>query len=140
MEGMSDRIGGITEMVRAFREAASDPDVRSAHVGYAQFPKGSCTWASFAFGRLLQELEPDRDWHLVNGTNPGQISGHDWLEDGCLAVDVTADQFAGLDPYIGQAPAPAAAQWRMTQRYELAEAHAPYLKALKTIRQRMKLS
>lgn len=82
-------------------------------------------------------MEPQADWHLVNGTNRAHISGHDWLEDGHLAVDVTADQFEGLEVYVGPAPAPASSRYERTRRHELSEAGDMILDALASIREAM---
>ena len=91
----------VRELMRRFREAARQPEMKT-HAGYSSFPRGSCTWASYAFGHLLAEKEPEADWHIVNAGGPSALQGHDWLESIGLAVDITADQFLGYEPYVGQ--------------------------------------
>lgn len=120
-----------------FRLAAQDPQIGYKYAGYANFPKGSCTWASFAFGKLLQELEPDRHWHLVNGSNANLHENHDWLEDGELAVDITADQFTAMNPFVGFAPPPTAQARPKRTKIDLSEADPPHLAALHDIRHLM---
>ncbi|MET0872428.1 MAG: hypothetical protein ABWX63_04935 [Paeniglutamicibacter terrestris] len=130
----SDRIVRIEQLMDSFREAAFSSEIRERFAGYARFPRGSCTWASFAFGVLLQELEPEQDWHLVNGLNPQSIFGHDWLEDGYLAVDCTADQFPDEMPFVGLSPPPVAKAWPTQRRIELSTAGSEPLAALAAIR------
>lgn len=111
----------IQDLMQRFRMAAGDPVIRGRHAGFHSFPSGSCTWASFAFGHILAELEPDADWHLVNAEALDGWGGHDWLESHGLAVDVTADQFSGYVPYIGSSPAPRPVRYGKTKRVELAD-------------------
>lgn len=127
------RVQRIEGLMHKFRLAAQDPKIKNKHVGYANFPHSSCTWASFAFGRLLQELEPHRHWYLVNGSN-ADLDNHDWLEDGELAVDITADQFKSMTPYVGSAPPPAAQTRPERKLIELSTAGSPHLSALTDIR------
>lgn len=131
-----DREAWIRELVEQFRTAAEAPELK-AHDGYFDFPHGSCTWASFAFGQLLMEREPDSDWHLVNAAGPNGLSGHDWLESNGLAVDVTADQFDDHDPYVGPAPPPLPAGYVRRRRIEISAWHPPHAEALATIRRLM---
>ena len=118
-----------------FRVASMHPEM-SAHPGYRKFPHGSCTWASFAFGHLLMESEPEADWQLVSARRSDGFGGHDWLESGELAVDVTADQF-GFEPYIGLTPPPLPSGYAGRQRFELAQWDAPHAEALTDIRRLM---
>lgn len=114
--------------------AATLPEIRGNFAGYHSFPHASCTWATFAVGALLSELEPEHDWHLVNGRRPRALGGHDWLEDGRLAVDITADQFLGEQFFVGFSPSPVAQQWPLQRRIELSNATEQQLKALAAIR------
>lgn len=131
-----EREAWIRELMDGFRRAAKLPEVRE-YAGYFRFPHGSCTWASFAFGHLLAEKEPDADWHLVNATGPDLLRGHDWLESDGLAVDITADQFPGHKPYVGPIPPPLPPQYVRCKRIELAAWHPPHAAALETIRRLM---
>lgn len=131
-----DREAWIRELMERFRAAAKDPGMR-AHAGYFDFPNKSCTWASFAFGRLLLEREPDADWHLVNAAGLDGISGHDWLESNGLAVDVTADQFDDHEPYVGPAPPPLPVAYVRRRRIELSDWDPPHANALEDIRRLM---
>lgn len=132
----TERIARIRLLMNSFREAAANDEIRKFS-GYATFPKNSCTWASFAFGSLLKEREPEQDWHLVNGVNPLNSYRHHWLSDGHLAVDVTADQFENESPFVGLAPPPIAKTYCPVARHELSEAHQPYLEALVAIQKMM---
>lgn len=130
----SERSIRIEQLMEGFREAAFSVEIRGEFEGFANFPHGSCTWGSFALGILLKELEPEQDWHLVNGYDPQIFNGHDWLEDGRLAVDTTADQFLGEVPYIGLSPPPVAKNWPFQRRIELSTASPRQLEALVAIR------
>lgn len=121
----------------SFRAAAKNEGIAKNFSGYAEFPRNSCTWASFAFGALLKELEPKQDWHLVNGRNPRNSFRHDWLSDGYLAVDVTADQFPNESPFVGLAPAPIAKTYYPVERHEVSAAGDAPLEALAAIRKLM---
>lgn len=134
----TERIARIQYLMVRFRNAAADPLTRARHSGFWNFPSSSCTWASFALGHLLAELEPDADWHLVNAEAGDGWGGHDWLESRGLAVDVTADQFEGYSPYVGSAPPPRPERYnRALKRIELAAWHRPHEEALDTIRKLM---
>jgi hypothetical protein len=128
-----DREEWIRELMGKFREAAQHPEMER-YAGYYSFPRGSCTWASYAFGHLLAEREPDADWHIVNASGPSALQGHDWLEGGGLGVDVTADQFPGHEPYVGELPVPLPPEYKPKQRIELGEWHPPHADALQTLR------
>ncbi|MDQ0923106.1 hypothetical protein QF038_001614 [Pseudarthrobacter sp. W1I19] len=126
----------VRELVERFRAAALHPDMRR-HAGFYSFPWGSCTWASFALGHLLAEVEPEVDWHMVNAAGPSAIQGHDWLEGEGLVVDVTADQFPGFTAYVGPGPVPLPPAYQRKQRIELTEWDPPHAEALTTLRQLM---
>lgn len=130
----TNRIAQISKLMLEFRLAAKTRHIQENHVGYANFPAGSCTWASFAFGRMLKEIEPHRDWHLINASNDDPCKNHDWLEDGELAVDITADQYDPLEPYVGPAPPPSANTRPSRKRIELSTATPAHLAALDDIR------
>ena len=112
----------VSELMRRFREAARQPEMKT-HAGYSSFPRGSCTWASYAFGHLLAEKEPEADWHIVYAGGPSARQGYDWLDSIGLAVDITADQFPGYEPYVGPVPAPLPPEYAPKQRIELDEWH-----------------
>lgn len=126
----------VRELVERFRAAALHPDMKR-HDGFYSFPYASCTWASYALGHLLADMEPGVDWHMVNAEGPSSLQGHDWLEGDGLGVDVTADQFSGFAPYVGPVPVPLPAAYRRKQRIELAEWHPPHAEALATLRDLM---
>ena len=119
-----------------FREAALRPEMKR-HAGFYDFPRGSCTWASFALGHLLAEQEPEADWHIMNASGPSSIQGHDWLDGDGLAVDVTADQFPGFTPYVGALPIPLPPEYRPKKRIELAELDPAQSDALRAVRKLM---
>jgi hypothetical protein len=133
-----ERSARIESLLELFCEAAGSPAIRERHAGFRFFPRNSCTWASFTFGRLLAELEPDADWHLVNAEAADGWGGHDWLESRGLAVDVTASQFDGFRNYIGPAPAPRPHRYSgAAKRIELFELTDSQAKAFADIRRLM---
>lgn len=127
----------IKALMDRFREAAKHPDVKQ-HAGFRFFPTNSCTWASYALGHLLAELEPDADWHIKNAES--SRGGHDWLESADLAVDATADQFPDYSPYVGQMPAPRPLAPATEKRVELSSWDSDHQKALADIRRVMESS
>lgn len=133
----AQRLVRIETLMHKFRSAAQRDQIKLAPETYPwfwNFPHNSCTAASYILGTLLKELEPEKDWHLMNGTEGG-VFGHDWLNDGKIAVDATADQFAGYAPYVGISPPPLASKFHHNpQRHELSEIHPPMLDSLKAIR------
>lgn len=128
------REASIRSLMGRFRTAAGHEATRQ-HVGFRYFPQNSCTWASFALGHLLAEMEPSANWHLVNAQAVDGWGGHDWLESRGLAVDVTADQFNGYEPYVGPAPAPRPERYGgPLKRIDLADMTPAQEEALGTIR------
>lgn len=87
-------------------DAASDPSLREID-GARFFPKGMCTWMSFAAGELLRE-HGFGVWKIQNAQ---QLDGswlHDWLVRNDLYVDLTAHQFERFEtPLIGVGTSPA---------------------------------
>lgn len=79
-------------------------------------------------------MEPDRHWHLVNGSNADPLDIHDWLEDCELAADISADQFKSITPYVGSAPPPAAQTRPNHKQINLSAASPLHLAALDDIR------
>lgn len=131
-----EREARVRQLVDRFRLAALRPEMKG-HSGFHSFPRGSCTWASFALGHLLAELEPGADWHIVNAAGPSPIQGHDWLEGDGLGVDVTADQFPGFEPYVGPVPVPVPSAYTPKRRIELASWGPLHADALMTLRRLM---
>lgn len=133
----AQRLTRIATLMCKFRSAVQEDRIKlfpEKYPWFWSFPKGSCTAASFILGHLLKELEPEKDWHLMNGTKGG-VFGHDWLHDGEIAVDATADQFESYSPYVGIAPPPLASKFDLeVTRYELSEIHTPMLDTLNEIR------
>lgn len=132
------RLQQISQLMQNFRLAAETEHIMRNYVGYARFPISSCTWASFALGILLQESEPERHWYIVSGSNADPCDNHDWLEDGEIAVDITADQYPPMTPYIGITPPPAARTRPRREQIELSQADPPHIAALNDIRSLMK--
>jgi hypothetical protein len=79
-------------------DAASDPSLREIR-GAREFPKGMCTWMSFAGGELLRE-SGFGVWEIQNAQRIGEPLFHDWLVQGDLYVDLTAHQFARFDTHL----------------------------------------
>lgn len=88
---------GIAKKVRAELEEYRD----SGHPTLGNFPKGACGDAALVLGTYLADLgEEPFDYVLAmrGKADPGaQRASHAWLERADLVIDITADQFDGMD-------------------------------------------
>ncbi len=89
---------GLIEFCRRVVDAASDPRLLEIK-GARHFPKGMCTWMSFAGGELLRE-SGFGVWEIQNAGRLDEPWFHDWLVQGDLYVDLTAHQFARFDAHL----------------------------------------
>lgn len=87
-----------------FRLAVTD---MRGHAGLANFPHGSCRWASFMLAHILADAG-EGGWLVRCGDQgPTWLYSHCWLARDSYILDITADQVAGYDgPLLQLAPSP----------------------------------
>ncbi len=91
-------IDKIKVLSKRFRQAILNCDRSELHYSFNDFPVGSCSEAS----RLLATFLKDNgfgDFNFVKGKR-GQgeaLETHYWLEKDNVIVDITANQFEGID-------------------------------------------
>lgn len=79
---------------RAFRKAILSIPCQNRPVDLAEFPRASCGSTSEMIGTYLESLGFGQ-FEYVHGSKPG-ICSHAWIRQGCLIIDLTADQFDGI--------------------------------------------
>ncbi|MBO3085173.1 hypothetical protein [Cellulomonas fengjieae] len=98
--GDNDELRRLDAFATAFVAAASTDRSRNVE-GVKSFPRGSCTWASFAGDELLREAGLG-EWTLWNASTLEGMPRHDWLVRDDLFLDLTAHQHARFDqPLVG---------------------------------------
>ncbi len=63
---------------------------------FRDFPRGSCGDASILLGEYLHQNDGGI-WDYVGGERDSDLHSHAWLEKDGLILDITADQFDGMD-------------------------------------------
>ncbi len=95
------RMEAIRRSASRFRRAMERCDPHDLPASCKEFPLGSCGVASLMLGSYLAdegfgrfeyvvgEYRDDAGWH-----------SHSWLRQGVIVVDITADQFAGMEERV----------------------------------------
>lgn len=81
----------MEEVIRKFRKALENADVKRQYVAFNRFPAGSCSDASILLADYLK-VQGYGDFDLVSGENELDYT-HAWLENVSFLIDITADQF-----------------------------------------------
>ncbi|CAL8979993.1 hypothetical protein CELL_03381 [Cellulomonas sp. T2.31MG-18] len=107
MSGRGGDLRRLDEFCARLVRLATDGDFTDIE-GALTFPRGMCTWISYAGGEILRE-RGFGTWTIQNATTPARSPRHDWLVRDDLFVDLTAHQFkdAGYETFIvgrGQSP------------------------------------
>lgn len=89
-----DRILDIERHCRDFRGSILSIPCQKRPIDFSEFPRASCGSTSEMIGTYLESLGFGR-FEYVHGSKPG-ICSHAWIRQGCLIVDLTADQFDGV--------------------------------------------
>lgn len=63
------------------------------------FPRGSCGDSSILLGEYLHQ-KGWGIWDYVGGERESDLHSHAWLEKDGLIIDITADQFDGMDEAV----------------------------------------
>jgi hypothetical protein len=101
----------IRTLATRFRRAIEACGPASLHIGMDRFPRGSCGDATPLLGTFLIEQGCSQFDYMLGHLpckDPEEIPhSHAWLQRGDLVVDITADQFPGIDsPVIVTEPSP----------------------------------
>jgi len=91
----------IRELAERFRKAILKCDRNELPLSLADFPTGSCADASILLGTYLKDNGID-GFVLIKGRRgeDSLLETHYWLEKGNMLVDITADQFEGVNDHI----------------------------------------
>ena len=89
-------LSAIFDIANRVREAILALPLIDRPPAFADFPRGSCGWASLLLGAVLKD-EGIEGFVYICGErpdgNPTRMASHAWLAQGTLVVDITADQF-----------------------------------------------
>jgi hypothetical protein len=91
------RLRNLRELVKLFRSALEKCDRNKLPIGLQGFPRGACGDASLLLAKYLEE-NGEVGLTYVMGQNNAQT--HGWLELDGIIVDITADQFDGVDDLV----------------------------------------
>lgn len=85
----------VRELARAFRIAIESTPRSALPIGLAEFPVGACGDATMLLAKYLEEHGWGRSEYIEGRWRDGTT--HAWLSIGDLIVDITGDQFEGMD-------------------------------------------
>ncbi len=86
------------ELIYAVRNALEDKAVNSLYVGFQSFPFGSCMDASILLGTILTKTGKG-SFNYTSSKN-GEGVWHSWIENDVFIIDITANQFPGIDSKV----------------------------------------
>lgn len=88
----------IRDLAVRFREAIQNCDRTELPLSLAEFPIGSCADASILLGTYFKD-NGINGFVLIKGKRGegNSLETHYWLEKGNMIVDITADQFQGIN-------------------------------------------
>jgi hypothetical protein len=90
----------IKRSAAAFRNALERSDLGFLPT-LADFPNGSCGDAALLLGRFLRDSGfGDFDYVCGEAIDAGRTQTHAWLQRDGLIIDITADQFDGVDASV----------------------------------------
>ncbi len=87
----------VEDAAKRFRNAIESADRSQLSEGFRGFPTGSCSDASRLLAKFLKH-EGLGEFQVVSGV--ADFGSHSWLELDGVLVDITADQFAGIDTHV----------------------------------------
>jgi hypothetical protein len=88
------RLDTLRELAKRFRAALETCDRTKLPVGLQAFPSGACGDASLLLAKYFEENEEGKPQY-VSGKDG--IQTHTWLELDGIIIDITADQFHGVN-------------------------------------------
>ncbi len=91
----------IRELARRFREAILKCDRTELPLSLADFPTGGCADASMLLGTYFKDNGID-GFILIKGKRGDgtSLETHYWLEKDNIVVDISADQFEGINEEV----------------------------------------
>ena len=94
----SHSIKNLINLATRFRVGIESCDPGQLFVTLQRFPAGACGDASYLLARYLKQ-NGCGEFEYVAGTDSTQCS-HAWLEQDGVIIDITADQFEGIDSAV----------------------------------------
>jgi len=88
----------LISVVTRFRDALETDEVKGAYFIFNNFPAGACMDASILLGVYLQETGFGQFSYTQSENAEGKT--HSWLENDTFIVDITADQFSGIEEKV----------------------------------------
>jgi len=86
----------LREMAAKFRAAILACDKSKPFITLQSFPNGACGDASYLLAKYFEEKGCGQ-FEYVWGMRRSNSHSHAWLEQNGIIVDITADQFDGID-------------------------------------------
>ncbi|RJG12512.1 hypothetical protein D3879_04280 [Pseudomonas cavernicola] len=98
MTGADMPLVAIQKIAEQLRAAIFSVEPAARHASLKNFPHASCGSTSELIGSYLEEKGFGR-FEYLHGSREG-IPSHAWIQQGDLIVDLTADQFPGIDEAV----------------------------------------
>ena len=86
----------LSELAGKFRAAILACDMRKLFVTLQGFPSGACGDASYLLAKYLEQNGCGQFEYVV-GERRTNFHSHAWLEQNGIIVDITTDQFEGMN-------------------------------------------
>lgn len=86
----------LRRLATKFRAALLACDKNALYITLQQFPCGACGDASYLLARYFAD-QGCGEFEYVLGERRPDFHSHAWLEKDGLIIDITADQFEGMD-------------------------------------------
>lgn len=86
----------LIELAGIFREAILACDRRKLFITLQGFPNGACGDASYLLAKYFDDNGCGQFEYVLGERRP-KYHSHAWLEQNGIIVDITADQFDGID-------------------------------------------
>jgi hypothetical protein len=86
----------LNRLATKFRAAIFACDKKRLFITLQRFPNGACGDASYLLAKYFEEQGCGQFEYVLGERRPNYRS-HAWLENNGVIVDITADQFEGID-------------------------------------------
>lgn len=86
----------LSKLARVFRVAISACDRKELFSTLQEFPNGACGDASYLLAKYFEENGCGQFEYVVGEKRPN-FHSHAWLEQDGVIIDITADQFEGIN-------------------------------------------
>jgi hypothetical protein len=95
--GHEELIDSVRDAALRFRAALEQGNLRLHSL--RNFPRGSCGDASELLGQYLRDSGLGT-WNYRFGFEPESMNSHEWVEQGQVLADITADQFTDVSDRV----------------------------------------